>query len=169
MMKQISSFVLPFVVVIVVPFCLIFDFYRGSLKVFDPWLVLQSVVGGLLCFAGLVLLVATISLFVRQGKGTLAPWDPTSRLVVAGPYAYTRNPMIGGVAFLVLGEAALVGSVAVFVWFAFIVVVNTIYVKLSEEPGLVKRFGSEYEEYRRHVPMWFPRFTPWRDAARREQ
>ena len=96
MLKQIRSFALPFVVAIVIPFCLIFDFRRGSLKVFDPWLVLQLGIGGLLCLAGLVLLATTISLFVRRGKGTLAPWDPTSRLVVAGPYAYTRNPMISG-------------------------------------------------------------------------
>jgi protein-S-isoprenylcysteine O-methyltransferase Ste14 len=72
--------------------------------------------------------------------------------------------MISGVAFLVLGESVLFGSMAVLVWFVMLVVVNTLYFKLSEEPGLVKRFGTEYEEYRRHVPMWFPRFTPWRDA-----
>ena len=116
-----------------------------------------------------MLLVATISLFTRQGRGTLAPWDPTSSLVVRGPYAYTRNPMISVVAFLALGESVLSGSVAVLVWFAIIVVVNTTYFKLSEEPGLVERFGTEYEEYRRHVPMWFPRFTRWRDGAGSEQ
>lgn len=169
MMKQIKSFALPLVVVIVVPFFLIFDFRQQSLRVYNPLPILQSVTGGLLCLAGLVLLATTISLFIRQGRGTLAPWDPTSRLVVRGPYAYTRNPMISGVAFLVLGESVLFGSVVVFVWFAIIVVVNTLYFKLSEEPGLVKRFGSEYEEYRRHVPMWLPRFTPWRDAAGSKQ
>ena len=141
----------------------------GRNGVFDPLPILQSVVGGLFCLAGLVLLVTTISLFIRQGTGTLAPWDPTSCLVVRGPYACTRNPMISGVVFLVLGESVLFGSVAVLVWFAIIVVVNTFYFKLSEEPGLVQRFGSEYDEYWRHVPMWFPRFTPWRDAAGSER
>jgi protein-S-isoprenylcysteine O-methyltransferase Ste14 len=36
-----------------------------------------------------------------------------------------------------------------------------IYMPMVEEPGLVKRFGKEYEEYRRHVPRWLPRLEPW--------
>ena len=51
MMKQIRSFVLPFVVVMVVPLCLIFDFRRGSLKSFDPLPILQSVTGSLLALS----------------------------------------------------------------------------------------------------------------------
>jgi hypothetical protein len=30
-----------------------------------------------------------------------------------------------------------------------------------EEKGLEKRFGPEYIEYKKHVPRWFPRTTPW--------
>ena len=36
MMKQVRSFVLPFVVVTVVPLCLIFDFRQISLRVHNP-------------------------------------------------------------------------------------------------------------------------------------
>ena len=32
----------------------------------------------------------------------------------------------------------------------------------SEEPGLEKRFGAEYVEYKRNVPRWIPRLKPWR-------
>ena len=162
MIRQLKSLVLPFVVVLAVPFLLLFSFRTGMVKVAQPLPIAQLILRSLLEIVGLSLLAATIALFVRQGRGTLAPWDPTSRLVIQGPYAYTRNPMISGVAFAVLGEAVLFGSIAVFAWFAFIVIVNTIYFKVSEEPGLVKRFGVEYEEYRRHVPMWIPRLKPWR-------
>jgi len=41
------------------------------------------------------------------------------------------------------------------------VVVNAAYIPLSEEPGLVKRFGEEYLTYKRNVPRWVPRWTPW--------
>lgn len=164
-MRQLRSFLLPFVVLVVVPFFLVFDIHRRSLKAFLPLPFLQSVVGGLLCLAGCSLIVATIVRFIRQGKGTLAPWDPTTHLVVSGPYAYTRNPMISGVAFVLLGEAALFGSVAVLGLSAIFAAVNTLYFRLSEEPGLLERFGLEYEEYRRHVPMWIPRLTPWRKGT----
>jgi protein-S-isoprenylcysteine O-methyltransferase Ste14 len=113
---------------------------------------------------GGVLVVWTIALFVRVGRGTLAPWDPTSTLVVKGPYRHVRNPMISGVLFLLLGEAALLGSWPLLAWFAAAAAVNAIYLPLVEEPGLVRRYGAEYERYREHVPRWLPRLRAW-DAA----
>lgn len=66
---------------------------------------------------------------------------------------------------MLLGEAALCGSMTVLIWFALVVVVNTVYFKLLEEPGPVKRFGADYLAYRSHVPMWLPRITPWRKGT----
>lgn len=110
---------------------------------------------------GLVLVVATIRLFVTVGKGTLAPWIPTQRLVVQGIYRHVRNPMISGVFFVLLGEAVLAASLPIFCWFVVFVVGNAVYIPLAEEPGLVQRFGADYEEYRRNVPRWLPRLRPW--------
>jgi protein-S-isoprenylcysteine O-methyltransferase Ste14 len=36
------------------------------------------------------------------------------------------------------------------------------FVRLYEEPVLARKFGADYEEYRRNVPRWLPRPTPWR-------
>ena len=69
-----------------------------------------AILGGVWSCLGLVLMVATIRLFVTVGKGTLAPWNPPQRLVVRGVYRYVRNPMIAGVHFLLLGEAVLAAS-----------------------------------------------------------
>ena len=110
---------------------------------------------------GLVLVSWTVALFARIGKGTLAPWDPTSRLVVVGPYRHVRNPMISGVLAVVLGEAALFGSVPLLVWFGAVFAVNAVYFPLVEEPGLRRRFGEDYEAYRAAVPRWVPRLRPW--------
>jgi protein-S-isoprenylcysteine O-methyltransferase Ste14 len=110
---------------------------------------------------GLVLVCWTVALFARIGKGTLAPWDPTSRLVVAGPYRHVRNPMISGVLAVVLGEAALFGSVPLLVWSGAVFAVNAVYFPLVEEPGLHRRFGDDYEAYRANVPRWLPRLRPW--------
>ena len=74
-------------------------------------------------------------LFARVGKGTLAPWDATQRLVVVGPYRYVRNPMISGVLAILLGETLAFWSAPLLAWFAAVFAVNAIYMPLVEEPG----------------------------------
>jgi protein-S-isoprenylcysteine O-methyltransferase Ste14 len=124
-----------------------------------PLVVLGAVVAAL----GLALIVQTVALFASVGKGTLAPWDPTERLVVRGPYRRVRNPMISGVLCVLLGEALAFGSVAVLVWFAIVFALNAVYFPLIEEPDLQRRFGADYEAYRAAVPRWLPRLRPIND------
>jgi protein-S-isoprenylcysteine O-methyltransferase Ste14 len=146
---------LPFVVTIVVPGILV---WRNGGDVAAWPLVL---VGVALIALGVALLAWTIELFATVGHGTLAPWDPTSRLVVVGPYRHVRNPMISGVLAVLLGEAALVGSPPLLLWFAAVFAVNAVYFPLVEEPGLRRRFGADYDAYRANVPRWLPRLRPW--------
>lgn len=163
-LRQLRSLMLPFTVVLVIPFFLIVRFGPFRYDRFAPLPHIQTVFGLLAFAVGLYLLVSTVRLFVTIGKGTLAPWDPTRRLVVRGPYTRVRNPMISGVLFMIVGEAVFFGSIALFVWFALFVILNTIYFRLSEEPGLTMRFGEPYIEYKAHVPMWIPRIKPWEPA-----
>ena len=161
MLRQLRSLMLPIGVVVIIPFLLVGTFVPFHIRYISLLPIVQIPLGGVLLSIGLTLLTVTISQFARTGKGTLAPWDPTERLVVQGAYRHARNPMISGVAFVILGEAVLLANWSLFVWFAAVVLINTIYFKLSEEPGLLKRFGEEYYEYRRNVPMWIPRIKPW--------
>ena len=126
-----------------------------------PLSALPVLTGCALIGLGLTLMHRTISLFASAGGGTLAPWDPTRRLVVRGPYRHVRNPMISGVLAVLLGEAALFGSLALLAWFAVVLAVNAVYLPLVEEPGLRRRFGAGYDAYREHVPRWLPRLRPW--------
>ena len=118
-------------------------------------------VGAVLVAAGVALVAWTATLFARVGRGTIAPWDPTSRLVVLGPYRHVLNPMISGVLAVLLGEAAIFASVPLLLWFAGVFAVNALYLPLVEEPGLRKRFGADYDAYRANVPRWLPRISPW--------
>jgi protein-S-isoprenylcysteine O-methyltransferase Ste14 len=127
--------------------------------------LLPLLVGVALIAFGLSLMIRTVALFASVGEGTLAPWDPTSRLVVRGPYRHVRNPMISGVLSVLLGEAALLGSLQLLIWFAAVFAVNAVYMPLVEEPGLVRRFGADYETYRAHVRRWVPSPRPW-DSGR---
>ncbi|HYT52873.1 MAG TPA: methyltransferase [Gaiellaceae bacterium] len=123
--------------------------------------LLPTALGAALIALGLLLVARTVALFVKVGSGTLAPWDPTTRLVVRGPFRRERNPMISGVLFVLLGEAALAASVPLMIWFGAVLAVNAIYLPLVEEPGLSRRFGEEYESCRAHVSRWLPRLRPW--------
>jgi protein-S-isoprenylcysteine O-methyltransferase Ste14 len=127
--------------------------------------LLPPLLGCALVALGLLLMIRTVALFATVGEGTLAPWDPTSRLVVRGPYRHVRNPMISGVMCVLLGEAVVLGSLPLLIWFGVFVLVNAIWMPLVEEPGLVRRFGADYETYRAHVRRWVPSPRPWDPTA----
>jgi protein-S-isoprenylcysteine O-methyltransferase Ste14 len=127
-----------------------------------PWLTWTArAVGLALALGGIALLAWTVALFHRIGRGSLAPFDPPTRLVVRGPYRYVRNPMITGVCAILVGEALTFTSAALLTWAAAFLVVNALWFPLVEEPGLAERFGADYDEYRRHVPRWLPRLRAW--------
>lgn len=121
--------------------------------------------GALLLIPGVMLFGSSLQRFFTSGRGTLAPWDPPARLVVTGPYRYVRNPMIAGVMFVLLALALLLRSQPHAAWAGIFVLVNAIYIPLVEEPDLAARFGADYDRYRKHVPRFVPRLTPWIDTA----
>ena len=119
---------------------------------------IEMIAGSLIFAAGFGLFLWCLSLFAFRGKGTLAPWDPPKHLVIVGPYVYMRNPMITGVITMIIGQAVYHRSLPVALWAAAFFVFNQIHFLVNEEPGLERRFGEEYREYKRRVPRWFPRF-----------
>jgi protein-S-isoprenylcysteine O-methyltransferase Ste14 len=118
--------------------------------------VLTVLLGLALISAGFGLWLWTVRLFARVGEGTLAPWDPPRRLVIEGPYRHVRNPMISAVLAVLLGEAALFGSLPLLIWFGCFFALNCAGFKLYEEPSLERRFGDDYRSYKRNVPIWLP-------------
>jgi protein-S-isoprenylcysteine O-methyltransferase Ste14 len=156
---------LPGIVLVVVPSTILFldggDTF-GLWQSYPATRVALPILGSALICLGLVLMVATIRLFVTVGKGTLAPWDPPQRLVVRGVYRHVRNPMISGVLLVLLGEALLAASLPILVLFVVFLVINAVYLPLFEEPGLARRFGADYLTYKQNVPRWIPRLRPWR-------
>ena len=153
-----SILLLPMMVALVIPRWILRAFTATDSRwPSTPMSAIPKALGVLLIVAGIGLVAWCITLFARVGKGTLAPWDPTSRLVAVGPYRYTRNPMITGVLTTLVGEALLTGSRYIALLAATFFAVNHVYFQMFEEPGLSDRFGDSYEEYKRTVPRWFPR------------
>ncbi len=150
--------ILPFNVLITVPFIIL---WLCGYRLIEPALSL-SFVGMILSFAfGFFLIVWTMMLFASAGGGSPAPWNPIKKLIITGPYAYVRNPMLSGVFMVLLGESLLFRSWALFYYLLVFIVINAFYFPLSEEKGLIKRFGDEYINYRNNVPRFIPRLRPW--------
>src|SRR5262245_51826436 len=158
--QLISILILPGTVLILVPRWLLRS--EGTQLGWPPGLRGAAGIGVFLL--GFAFFAWSVTLFTRVGRGTLAPWDPTRKLVVVGPYRYVRNPMISGVVFMLAGEAIFFGSRSVASWAATFLLVNHVYFVLLEEPGLEEKFGEEYRAYKAHVPRWIPRLRPWTGA-----
>lgn len=94
----------------------------------------------------------TMKLFITEGDGTPAPWDPPLKFVVSGPYRHVRNPMLSTAVLLILAEAAALNSPALVGWAVFFFLLNTVYFVFVEEPGLEQRFGEPYLRYKAAVP-----------------
>jgi protein-S-isoprenylcysteine O-methyltransferase Ste14 len=133
-----------------------------------PYWVPMRVLGGILLVAGLIALVQAFVRFVVEGFGTPAPVAAPERLVVGGVYRYVRNPMYVAVLAAIVGQALLLGWLGLLLYAGAAWLVAAAFVRWYEEPTLTRRFGANYEAYRRAVPAWWPRLRPWEPGGRDE-
>ena len=129
----------------------------------EPWehWELLRIAGVVLLAAGIGVLLDAFARFVLEGVGTPAPVAPTDRLVVGGPYRYVRNPMYLAVAATIVGQALILGQPILLVYAGAFSAAVFAFVRFYEEPTLRRQFGEQYDAYRRAVPGWWPRRTPW--------
>ncbi|GAA2628094.1 methyltransferase family protein [Paractinoplanes durhamensis] len=127
---------------------------------FAHWWPLR-VLGIAVLIAGALFLVQAFARFVREGLGTPAPVAPPVHLVVGGIYRYVRNPMYVAVIATILGQSLLLWRPVLLGYAVIVAAAMVAFVIGYEQPALTSRFGAEYLAYRRAVPGWWPRLTPW--------
>jgi protein-S-isoprenylcysteine O-methyltransferase Ste14 len=143
----------------------------GTFVGLGPWLItrweipgssppVRVVLGVVLIVVGVIPPIHAFIQFARAG-GTPMPVAPTERLVVTGFNRFVRNPMYVGLITAILGQALLFDSLTLVAYAAFFWIATASFVRLYEEPTLVRTYGEQYEQYRRNVPGWLPRLTPW--------
>jgi steroid 5-alpha reductase family enzyme len=134
-----------------------------------PLVGFRLTVAAILLLFGLLFALWSIVVQNRIGKGgpleavNIEVSPKTHNLVVTGPYKYTRNPMLFGTCIYYYAVAVYLDSVIALAIVALFMTFMLIFVKLTEEPRLLKEFGSDYEEYRQRVSM----FVPWMQKRHR--
>ena len=131
-----------------------------------PYFAPVRVLGTVVLAAGLMVMVQAFARFVVEGLGTPVPVAAPDRLVVGGLYRHVRNPMyVAGVAIIV-GQALALGQTILLLYAVAVWLVVASFVHWYEEPTLSRKFGAQYETYRRAVPAWWPRLRPWEPGGR---
>jgi protein-S-isoprenylcysteine O-methyltransferase Ste14 len=139
----------------------------------DRWLGLPSLLPGIVgTVAGVLFLIAGGGLcgwcvvrFLRA-RGTPVPLDPPDELIVSGPYAWVRNPMLTGVFGALVGLGLFLHSLGLALfWTPAYALVHMAELKWVEEPELARRFGAAYSDYQARVPMFIPRLRRYRTPS----
>jgi protein-S-isoprenylcysteine O-methyltransferase Ste14 len=143
----------PGVVLVLVPW-LITHFQEGA----QPWPAALRALGVALIAAGALVNVATFVWFPLEGSGVPWPTNPPSsrKVMIGGPYRYVRNPMYVSFFVAIIGEALLLSRPVLLIYLPVLVVLLLAFVRWYEEPTMAKRFGAEYDAYRKRVYGWWP-------------
>jgi protein-S-isoprenylcysteine O-methyltransferase Ste14 len=133
----------------------------------SPYPVPVRIAGAVVMAAGAGVLIAAFAQFALGGLGTPAPPAPTERLVVSGLYRYVRNPMYLAVLAVIGGQALVLSRPVLLAYAAAVGAAFAAFVRWYEQPTLARRYGAQYEAYRRDVPGWWPRLPMPRRAPPR--
>ncbi len=102
---------------------------------------------------GVGLAVSSIGLFAAS-RTTVEPFRVASKLVVQGPFRFSRNPIYLGMTLILLGvafvhrKATPFAVLPLFVWW-----IETQVIRV-EEAMLEETFGDEFRTYRKRVRRW---------------
>lgn len=112
----------------------------------------EMIIGLAFVLAGLVLIV----------RGWTAVYSRGDRLLTEGVYGVVRHPQYAGIFLAVFGQLVHWPTIPTLA-LAPVIVLAYVHLARREEARLVERFGEAYVEYRRSVPMFFPRWRRLRE------
>jgi protein-S-isoprenylcysteine O-methyltransferase Ste14 len=103
---------------------------------------------------GIALAGAAVVTFRRAGT-ELNPISTTNtRLVITGPFSFTRNPMYLSLVIITLGIASWLGAWPMFLApIATFVTANRVHIPF-EEDKMRRQFGEAFDAYARKVRRW---------------
>jgi protein-S-isoprenylcysteine O-methyltransferase Ste14 len=80
----------------------------------------------------------------------------TEKLIIKGPYKYSRNPMVFRALMCYFLIVLFYNSLDEIMLLFCYIPISVLYLKFTEEKRLIKDFGEEFVQYRKKVSMIFP-------------
>jgi protein-S-isoprenylcysteine O-methyltransferase Ste14 len=102
---------------------------------------------------GVVLALYSLATFFVV-RTTVVPFSAPSKLVIWGPYRFTRNPMYVALILAYLGVTAITSQILAIVFLPIPIVVLRSIVIPFEEERMRKGFGEAYQQYCSRVRRW---------------
>lgn len=116
---------------------------------FFPW----NLTALLPLLAGLRMIGGAARLFSEKDTA-IRPFTMSSTLVREGAYLRSRNPMYLGMVLMLMGVAALLGSVSPWLVIPSFAILITRRFIVHEERMMEEQFGRDYREYCQQVNRW---------------
>jgi protein-S-isoprenylcysteine O-methyltransferase Ste14 len=116
-------------------------------------------------------IAATIAAQWAMGDSWRGDVDPDvrSQLVMSGPFAIVRNPILTSTQVTVVGLALLVPNVLSALMLAAVIAAHQIQVRFVEEPYLLRVHGAAYRRYAASTGRFLPGIGRLRSSAQGEQ
>jgi protein-S-isoprenylcysteine O-methyltransferase Ste14 len=114
---------------------------------------LALAVGVTFVVIGFALAAFSVRSFRRAGT-SVVPGEPSTALVVNGPYRVTRNPIYIGLVLIYFGLAIILTSLWVLLLLIPVLFILQRGVVEREEVYLGRQFGEAYRRYQARVPRW---------------
>lgn len=151
------------VVLLIIPYLLTLLEDRANISRFE--FAYQQPIASVLFVLVSLIGLSSAGVMSRVGKGTPLPLDHASELVTSGVYAFVRNPMaVSGILQGLLVAVFLGSPLTVVYAFMGSAIWQFIFRPLEEE-DLIKRFGEEFENYRKSVRCWIPHIAPYQKGS----
>jgi protein-S-isoprenylcysteine O-methyltransferase Ste14 len=134
------------------------------------WILFSLGVGLLL--VGFAIFRCWGTIWHREVMGSPATLEPQDHLITNGIFSYVRHPHnlmavleSFGMSSISLGFHYLgvlfPWPLISFLFFITFLPIGVYFFTVKEEEKLIERFGEEYREYKRRVPMFIPRRQFW--------
>lgn len=136
--------------------CLLLGWGVGFVWPFEPFelgFTFRLIAGSALFLVAVALAIPAL-LVMHRFNTPAEPWKPTVRIVRAGPFRYTRNPIYAALVLVLAGIAVQTASGWLMLLVPVLFLLLNYGVVRPEEHYLSRKFGDDYLAYMKQVRRW---------------